>query len=36
MLFRWRMHLTFRRILMVNLPDDLLGPGVTLLSNFIP
>jgi hypothetical protein len=36
MLFHWRMHLIFRRILMVNLPDDLLGPGDTLLSNFIP
>ena len=36
LLLRWLMRLIFRPILMVNLPDDLLGPGDTLLSYFIP
>ena len=36
LLLRWLMHVIFPRILMVNLPDDLLGPGDSLLSNFVP
>ena len=36
LLLGWLMHEIFRRILMVDLPDDLLGPGDCLLSNFIP